>query len=147
MERRTQIIIGVAAGIVIVGAIAGAVVWRRAALEKEAAGAGTAPGTVAGTPAAGGTVTAPGETKNKVPPPPGAAAPGNSNVNSPYVPPANVTPNPVDLDGDGLSDDQEKQLGTDPAKVDTDGDGINDGDEVNSTHTDPLKPNKPPGRQ
>ncbi|MGV0385101.1 hypothetical protein ACUY2T_10175, partial [Corynebacterium sp. 22_2729] len=35
-----------------------------------------------------------------------------------------------DTDGDGLTDDKEKELGTDPNKADTDGDGINDGDEV-----------------
>jgi hypothetical protein len=33
----------------------------------------------------------------------------------------------VDTDGDGLSDDQEKVFGTDPANPDTDGDGIPDG--------------------
>lgn len=150
MERRTQIIIGIAAGILVIGGIVGAVLWRRAALEREAAGTGapvtTGVGTVTTGGGAGTATGAPGETKNKVPPPPGAAAPGNSDVNAPYVPPANVTPNPVDLDGDGLSDDQEKLLGTDPANPDTDGDGINDGDEVNYTHTDPLKPNLPPGR-
>lgn len=36
----------------------------------------------------------------------------------------------VDSDGDGLSDDQEVQLGTDPNNPDTDGDGIPDGYEV-----------------
>jgi len=45
-----------------------------------------------------------------------------------------------DTDGDGLSDDQEKQLGTDPTKPDTDGDGLKDGAEVNDHKTDPLKP-------
>lgn len=42
-----------------------------------------------------------------------------------------------DSDGDGLSDDQEKKLGTDPNKADTDGDGLKDGDEVNKFKTDP----------
>jgi len=36
----------------------------------------------------------------------------------------------VDSDGDGLSDEYEKQLGTDPLKADSDGDGIMDGIEV-----------------
>ncbi len=45
----------------------------------------------------------------------------------------------ADPDGDGLTNDQEKELGTDPHKADTDGDGISDGDEVNKYHTDPLK--------
>ena len=46
----------------------------------------------------------------------------------------------TDTDGDGLTDDEEKTLGTDPTKPDTDGDGLNDGDEVKKTKTDPLKP-------
>ncbi|GAB4001550.1 Stk1 family PASTA domain-containing Ser/Thr kinase [Nocardioides ultimimeridianus] len=50
---------------------------------------------------------------------------------STYVP-------PPDADGDGLSDAQEAQYGTDPNKADTDGDGLSDGDEVNKYHTDPL---------
>ncbi len=45
----------------------------------------------------------------------------------------------TDVDLDGLSDDQEKQLGTDPKKIDTDGDGVSDYDEVNTYHTNPLK--------
>ncbi|HJQ04930.1 MAG TPA: binary toxin-like calcium binding domain-containing protein [Nocardioides sp.] len=44
-----------------------------------------------------------------------------------------------DTDGDGLTDAQEAQLGTDPNNPDTDGDGLNDGTEVNTTHTDPKK--------
>jgi hypothetical protein len=44
---------------------------------------------------------------------------------------------PVDTDGDGLSDDEEASLGTDPGNVDTDGDGVQDGGEV-SAGTDPL---------
>ncbi|KHO29842.1 hypothetical protein NX84_03045, partial [Corynebacterium minutissimum] len=38
-----------------------------------------------------------------------------------------------DSDGDGLTDDQEKELGTDPNKADTDGDGIKDGAEVDGS--------------
>ncbi len=44
-----------------------------------------------------------------------------------------------DSDGDGLSDEEEESLGTDPANKDTDGDGLSDGDEVNSYRTDPKK--------
>jgi len=38
-------------------------------------------------------------------------------------------PTPIDSDSDGLSDDQEKVLGTDPYNADTDGDGVLDGDD------------------
>jgi outer membrane protein OmpA-like peptidoglycan-associated protein len=44
-----------------------------------------------------------------------------------------------DPDRDGLTNDQEDQLGTDPNVADTDGDGLNDGDEVNRHKTSPLK--------
>lgn len=46
---------------------------------------------------------------------------------------------PVDTDGDGLTDAQEADLGTDPNNADTDGDGLTDGDEVNNYGTDPLQ--------
>lgn len=49
-----------------------------------------------------------------------------------------TTQQQVDTDGDGLTDAQEAQLGTDPNKADTDGDGLTDGDEVNQYKTDPL---------
>ena len=48
-----------------------------------------------------------------------------------------------DLDGDGLNNEREYELDTEPNVADTDGDGISDGDEVNGTKTgydtDPLK--------
>jgi hypothetical protein len=37
----------------------------------------------------------------------------------------------IDSDGDGLTDIQESELGTDPSKADTDGDGLTDQDEQN----------------
>ncbi len=43
----------------------------------------------------------------------------------------------LDTDGDGLTDDVETSLGTDPNLTDTDGDGISDFDEVN-VDTDPA---------
>lgn len=43
-----------------------------------------------------------------------------------------------DLDGDGLSNLQESQAGTDPRLVDSDGDGVSDIIEVLTTFTDPL---------
>jgi hypothetical protein len=47
----------------------------------------------------------------------------------------------VDTDGDGLSDDQENDLGTDRFNPDTDGDGQSDGAEVLAAGTDPTDPN------
>lgn len=46
----------------------------------------------------------------------------------------------VDTDGDGLSDAEEQQRGTNPAVADTDGDGLSDGEEVKTVLTDPLLP-------
>lgn len=47
---------------------------------------------------------------------------------------------PKDSDGDGLTDEEEAKLGTDPFNKDTDGDGLTDGDEVKVYHTNPLNP-------
>jgi hypothetical protein len=44
-----------------------------------------------------------------------------------------------DADGDGLPDEFEKRLGTDPTKKDTDGDGVSDRDELKNG-TNPLDP-------
>jgi parallel beta-helix repeat protein len=50
----------------------------------------------------------------------------------------------VDSDGDGLTDDEEVLLGTDPFDKDTDGDGLEDGTEVDMNNgeglPDPLNP-------
>lgn len=47
---------------------------------------------------------------------------------------------PVDTDGDGISDDDEKNIyKTDPNKADSDNDGVSDGEEVKKNSTDPLK--------
>lgn len=45
----------------------------------------------------------------------------------------------ADPDGDGLTNREEKQLGTNPRAADTDGDGLSDGDEVKKDSTNPLK--------
>jgi len=47
---------------------------------------------------------------------------------------------PQDTDGDGLTDDDESIIGTDPKDPDTDGDGLLDGEEVNRFRTDPKNP-------
>lgn len=45
-----------------------------------------------------------------------------------------------DSDGDGLTDDEESKLGTNPLKKDSDSDGLTDGEEVKTYKTDPLNP-------
>lgn len=54
-----------------------------------------------------------------------------------------VTAGPCDQDGDGLTNTEEANLGTDPTIVDTDGDGLSDGVEVTngSDALDPCDPN------
>ncbi len=47
---------------------------------------------------------------------------------------------PEDLDCDGLTNDEEIALGTDPNNPDSDADGLLDGEEVNTHGTDPLNP-------
>ena len=47
---------------------------------------------------------------------------------------------PQDSDGDGLTDDYERQIGTDPFDPDTDDDGLTDGEEVLTYKTNPLNP-------
>ncbi|HEL2552573.1 TPA: GA module-containing protein [Streptococcus suis] len=49
----------------------------------------------------------------------------------------------VDTDGDGISDRQETENGTDPSKVDSDNDGFSDKEEVESG-TDPTKADSKP---
>lgn len=63
-----------------------------------------------------------------------------------YVFGANVPPSFVvsgggkDSDADGLTDEEEQKIGTNPFDPDTDHDGLNDYDEVKVYHTDPLNP-------
>ena len=45
-----------------------------------------------------------------------------------------------DTDGDGLTNNEEIQIGTDPLNPDTDGDGLKDGEEVKTYGTNPLAP-------
>ena len=44
----------------------------------------------------------------------------------------------LDADLDGLTNTEEKKLGTDQNKVDTDSDGLIDSSEINVYHTNPL---------
>jgi hypothetical protein len=43
-----------------------------------------------------------------------------------------------DPDNDGLTNREERRLGTNPRRADSDGDGLNDGEEVKVDHTDPI---------
>lgn len=56
--------------------------------------------------------------------------------------PARITAvdGPLDSDGDGLTDNEEAELGTDPYDPDTDNDRLMDGEEVKTYGTDPLNP-------
>jgi hypothetical protein len=66
------------------------------------------------------------------------------NGTNPVDVPADDIPAPLDSDGDGLTDDEEDELGTDPDDADTDDDGLTDGQEVDGDtgcstgSTDPL---------
>lgn len=51
-----------------------------------------------------------------------------------------VSGGPKDSDADGLTDAEEKVIGTDPFNPDTDGDGLTDFEEVRIYKTDPLNP-------
>jgi hypothetical protein len=64
----------------------------------------------------------------------GTAAAADPFAMAPVPQPSHIT----DQDGDGLTDDFEKLLGTDLTKADTDGDGLTDAAEVADDHTDPL---------
>ncbi len=46
----------------------------------------------------------------------------------------------LDQDQDGLSDEEEADVGTSPTNPDSDGDGLTDGQEVNETSTNPIAP-------
>jgi len=49
-------------------------------------------------------------------------------------------PDEIDTDGDGFEDGEEVLAGTDPLNPDSDGDGLDDGEEVNTHGTDPTNP-------
>ncbi|MDJ0710644.1 MAG: hypothetical protein QNJ14_09650 [Woeseiaceae bacterium] len=55
-------------------------------------------------------------------------------TSTPPAPPVSVE----DTDGDGLSDDRERTIGTSVDLADTDGDGLSDGEEVTNGGFDPL---------
>ncbi len=85
------------------------------------------------------------QTKNEQPPAQTTANPeqniNNPAENIPAAPTANeVTGQAIDSDQDGLSDEEEKSLGTKPNSPDSDSDGLFDREEVKVYGTDPLNP-------
>jgi hypothetical protein len=71
-----------------------------------------------------------------------AEVPANTPASSPTpeVSPTQPSPPSIDSDLDGLTDEEEATLGTDPNKIDTDEDDLTDGEEVKVYGTDPLNP-------
>lgn len=61
-------------------------------------------------------------------------------VPSPGQPVVPVIPIEVDSDGDGLTDDNEANIGTNPLSPDSDADGLKDNEEVMIYNTKPLNP-------
>jgi hypothetical protein len=78
-----------------------------------------------------------GSTSTPTPTP--TPTPATSRTPTPTSPVPTPTVAPIlDRDGDGLTDEREQELGTDPLKKDTDGDGYGDGWEVENGY-DPLR--------
>ena len=62
-------------------------------------------------------------------------------ADTPVIPPVNTATDTTlikDSDNDGLSDEEEKRLGSNPLLMDTDGDSIPDNEEVGADYTNPL---------
>lgn len=56
----------------------------------------------------------------------------------PVIAEPEIEPEPIDTDGDGLTDAEEISLGTSPIVADSDDDGLSDFEEVRTWLTDPL---------
>lgn len=70
----------------------------------------------------------------------GSADPDHDGLTNSEEKQLGTNPKVADTDGDGLSDgDEVKKYSTNPLKADSDGDGLSDGDEVLKYHTDPMK--------
>jgi|GEM_PF-4836003 len=69
----------------------------------------------------------------------GSEEKGVSEEETEPVDPAEADTEPLDTDGDGLSDEDEAIARTDSQNPDTDGDGLEDGDEVYTLGTDPTE--------
>ncbi len=139
-----RILLFVGIGIVIVGVIGAAVFFT---LRRVATPATNVPVANVNAPAANTNANVPVITPPPAPPSQGGEN-ANTNVNAPAANTnvnANVNANAnapgpiiIDSDGDGLTDADERSLGTDPTKTDTDGDELSDWDEVRVYRTNPL---------
>jgi hypothetical protein len=69
-----------------------------------------------------------------------ALVPAGSQDDVPAAPPTAIPGEDIDSDGDGLTDEQETALGTDPLLPDSDADGVSDSDENDFYGTDALDP-------
>ena len=85
--------------------------------------------------------TSPASTEAETDTPPAAEPPTaiTPTPTEPVTPPEPATA-PPDADRDGLSDDEEAALGSNPQAADTDNDGLSDFDEVRIYKSDPSKP-------
>ncbi len=81
-------------------------------------------------------VVEPNPEPGPVEPSPEANPEASPEANPEVVEPDPIEPTPEDPDADGLTNDQELSLGTDPAVRDTDGDGLSDGQEVTTSPLD-----------
>lgn len=129
-----RILLFVGIGVVIVGVIGTAayLTWRRistpVANTNVPAANVNAPAANANVPAVNANLNA-NQNANVNAPDTNVNANANANVNGPII---------IDSDGDGLTDAEERSLGTDPTKTDTDGDELSDWDEVRVYRTNPL---------
>lgn len=124
-SRRKIIVVGVIAGIVVVGAaLYGALRFLRSTA--------TAPApTVSIPPVTTTEPEAPFAVPEGIPTP----------LDLETAPPAPAEPVPlIDTDSDGLTDEEETALGTDPGNPDSDADNLFDREEVKTYETDPLNP-------
>jgi len=139
-RSRVKIIVIIVVGVIILGAAAwGArVYWQNKALEEQVLYG--RPKTEIPTPSVNKLPEAP-ETVEESPSTPPPSADPSEPSEEPLEPIEEV---PVDVDkdtdGDGLTDLEEEEMGTDKNKPDTDEDGLSDRDEVEIYQTNPINP-------
>lgn len=126
MSSRTKLFLGI--GIVASVLILGIIVWRLRVLSSE--------NLIKPNVSPSAEISAPTATDS------GTSVSVSGTTSSPAVAPRPTQTAVVDTDGDNLTDEQERQLGTDPKKSDTDGDGVSDYAEVKIYFTDPLIANQ-----